>query len=189
MEVSGRTTTIREVQITPIGPPLSRRTGPLALPLRHVSDVRFGRPVFRRITEDETTVQDAPLHPRVTGESVHLLADAVHLVRTTPTTHVPWPSTHPTCGKYRADVTAVTGRHSQRRRELHRITRWPVVRVAAKDSFVPSAPNLELAGLPSVVDLYVGRRRRWRSNIFALSPLVTEVTSYHGAPPYDHCKL
>jgi 2-oxoisovalerate dehydrogenase E1 component len=29
----------------------------------------------------------------------------------------------------------------------------PVRRVAAKDSFVPSAPNLELAVLPSVEDL------------------------------------
>lgn len=29
----------------------------------------------------------------------------------------------------------------------------PVVRVAAKDTFVPSAPNLELAALPSVADL------------------------------------
>lgn len=29
----------------------------------------------------------------------------------------------------------------------------PVHRVAAKDSFVPSAPNLELAVLPSVNDL------------------------------------
>jgi 2-oxoisovalerate dehydrogenase E1 component len=32
----------------------------------------------------------------------------------------------------------------------------PVVRVAAKDSFVPSAPNLELAVLPSVEDLEIG---------------------------------
>jgi 2-oxoisovalerate dehydrogenase E1 component len=32
----------------------------------------------------------------------------------------------------------------------------PVVRVAARDSFVPSAPNLELAVLPSVEDLERG---------------------------------
>jgi 2-oxoisovalerate dehydrogenase E1 component len=32
----------------------------------------------------------------------------------------------------------------------------PVVRVAARDSFVPSAPNLELAVLPSVADLRAG---------------------------------
>jgi len=35
----------------------------------------------------------------------------------------------------------------------------PVVRVAAKDSFVPSAPNLELAVLPSVADLLRGAQR------------------------------
>jgi pyruvate/2-oxoglutarate/acetoin dehydrogenase E1 component len=29
----------------------------------------------------------------------------------------------------------------------------PVVRVAAKDTFVPNAPNLEAAALPSVDDL------------------------------------
>jgi 2-oxoisovalerate dehydrogenase E1 component len=32
----------------------------------------------------------------------------------------------------------------------------PVVRVAARDSFVPAAPNLELAVLPSVQDLRAG---------------------------------
>ena len=32
----------------------------------------------------------------------------------------------------------------------------PVTRVAAKDSFVPSAPNLELLVLPSVEDLRRG---------------------------------
>ncbi len=35
----------------------------------------------------------------------------------------------------------------------------PVVRVAAKDSFVPSAPNLELAVLPSLADLLRGARK------------------------------
>ncbi len=35
----------------------------------------------------------------------------------------------------------------------------PVVRVAAKDSFVPSAPNLELAVLPSIADLQRGVRK------------------------------
>ncbi|MCC6343580.1 MAG: tungsten formylmethanofuran dehydrogenase [Bryobacterales bacterium] len=35
----------------------------------------------------------------------------------------------------------------------------PVVRVAARDSFVPSAPNLELAVLPSVADLVRGARK------------------------------
>lgn len=35
----------------------------------------------------------------------------------------------------------------------------PIVRVAAKDSFVPSAPNLELAVLPSVADLLDGARK------------------------------
>jgi 2-oxoisovalerate dehydrogenase E1 component len=35
----------------------------------------------------------------------------------------------------------------------------PVVRVAAKDSFVPSAPNLELAVLPSVADLLRGAQK------------------------------
>jgi 2-oxoisovalerate dehydrogenase E1 component len=32
----------------------------------------------------------------------------------------------------------------------------PVMRVAAQDSFVPAAPNLELAILPSVQDLRAG---------------------------------
>ncbi len=32
----------------------------------------------------------------------------------------------------------------------------PVVRVAAKDTFVPSAPSLELLALPSVEDLRAG---------------------------------
>src|SRR5262249_47030283 len=35
----------------------------------------------------------------------------------------------------------------------------PVVRVAAKDSFVPSAPNLELAVLPSGADLLRGAQK------------------------------
>lgn len=35
----------------------------------------------------------------------------------------------------------------------------PVVRVAAKDSFVPSAPNLELAVLPAVTDLVRGAQK------------------------------
>ena len=38
----------------------------------------------------------------------------------------------------------------------------PVVRVAAKDSFVPSAPNLELAVLPSVEDLEIGVEKALR---------------------------
>ena len=39
----------------------------------------------------------------------------------------------------------------------------PLVRVAAKDSFVPSAPNLEAAMLPSVSDLWqaVDRVLHW----------------------------
>jgi 2-oxoisovalerate dehydrogenase E1 component len=32
----------------------------------------------------------------------------------------------------------------------------PVIRVAAKDSFVPSAPSLETQVLPSVQDVYKG---------------------------------
>lgn len=43
------------------------------------------RPVFRRIAEDKTTVEDAPLHPRVAGEIFHLQASAAVFVRTTPT--------------------------------------------------------------------------------------------------------
>lgn len=35
----------------------------------------------------------------------------------------------------------------------------PIVRVAAKDTFVPSAPNLELAVLPSVADVLRGAER------------------------------
>jgi hypothetical protein len=35
----------------------------------------------------------------------------------------------------------------------------PVVRVAAKDTFVPSAPNLELAVLPSVTSLRLGAEK------------------------------
>lgn len=35
----------------------------------------------------------------------------------------------------------------------------PVVRVAARDSFVPSAPNLELAVLPSTATLQAGAER------------------------------
>ena len=35
----------------------------------------------------------------------------------------------------------------------------PVVRVAAKDTFVPSAPNLELAVLPSVAGLRLGAEK------------------------------
>ncbi len=35
----------------------------------------------------------------------------------------------------------------------------PVVRVAAKDTFVPSAPSLELLALPSVEDLRAGVER------------------------------
>jgi 2-oxoisovalerate dehydrogenase E1 component len=34
-----------------------------------------------------------------------------------------------------------------------------VVRVAAKDSFVPSAPNLELAVLPAITDLLRGAQK------------------------------
>jgi 2-oxoisovalerate dehydrogenase E1 component len=35
----------------------------------------------------------------------------------------------------------------------------PVVRIAAKDTFVPSAPNLELAVLPSVAGLRLGAEK------------------------------
>jgi 2-oxoisovalerate dehydrogenase E1 component len=35
----------------------------------------------------------------------------------------------------------------------------PVIRVAAKDTFVPSAANLELMALPSVDDLRAGVER------------------------------
>lgn len=35
----------------------------------------------------------------------------------------------------------------------------PVVRVAAKDTFVPSAPNLELAVLPSIAGLRLGAEK------------------------------
>ncbi|MEP7309852.1 MAG: transketolase C-terminal domain-containing protein [Acidobacteriota bacterium] len=40
----------------------------------------------------------------------------------------------------------------------------PVVRAAARDSFVPAAPNLELAVLPSVQDLRAGVEQVLRSS-------------------------
>ena len=67
----------------------SGRARPAALPSLFVSGVRFGRPVFRRIAEDEASTEDASLHPRVARTMVHLLADTVRLVRTTPAAHSP----------------------------------------------------------------------------------------------------
>lgn len=51
------------------------------------SDGRFRRPVLRRVAEDEAAVEDAPLHSRVAGKLVHLQANSVQLVWTTPTAH------------------------------------------------------------------------------------------------------
>src|SRR5690242_2055715 len=53
------------------------------------------RRVLCRITEKQSTIENAPLHPRVAGEIFHPLTDAVIFVRTTPTSHTS-PSIAPT---------------------------------------------------------------------------------------------
>jgi hypothetical protein len=97
----------------------SRRPRLIAFPFGLLLSFRFVRPVFRRIAEDEATIQHARLHPGVAGEAVHPLADAIRFVRTTPTTHICSPN-----------------RRERRRRKLHIVSspslagpnldrRWP----------------------------------------------------------------
>ena len=88
-------------------PPSFRRTGTIILSSRHVCDVRPGRAVLRRITEDEAAVEDASSHPRIARKPVHFLADTVQFVRTTPTAHSAL-STNPMSEGQCVDVTAVT---------------------------------------------------------------------------------
>ena len=69
-------------------PPPPRRRTP-ATPFHIVPGVRHRQPILCWITEEETTMEDAALHPRVAKDLVHPPADAVLLVRTSPTTHSP----------------------------------------------------------------------------------------------------
>jgi hypothetical protein len=58
----------------------------------------------------------------------------------------------------------------------------PVVRVAAKDTFVPSAPNLELAVLPSVAGLRLGAEK---ALAFWAEPVTPTCTQYKSVDSHD----
>jgi hypothetical protein len=59
----------------------------ILLLVRLVSGVRLDRAILGWVAEDEAAGKDAPLHPGVAGKLVYSLANAVRLVRTTPTAH------------------------------------------------------------------------------------------------------
>ena len=59
----------------------------LPLLLSFVWHAATERRVLRRITEEQSAVEDAALHPWVAGARFHPLTDAVTVVGTTPTSH------------------------------------------------------------------------------------------------------